>query len=67
MSNRNPDGHASLIDVDEAARMLGTSARHIRRLVAERRLPHVKVGHYLRFRPEDLDAFIDASYVSDQP
>lgn len=52
-----------LVDSDEAARTLGTSARHIRRLVAERRLPFVKVGAFVRFRREDLQAFIEDAHV----
>jgi excisionase family DNA binding protein len=35
----------------------------VRRLVRERRIPYVKVGHYVRFDPRDLDAFLDAGRV----
>jgi excisionase family DNA binding protein len=53
----------SLLDVDGAATYLGTSARHIRRLVAERRIPYTKLGPgrsaRLRFDTTKLDAWID--------
>jgi hypothetical protein len=33
----------------------------VRRLVAERRIPYVKVGRYVRFRPEDVEAWRDGN------
>ncbi len=33
-----------LVSIDELADHLGTSSRHIRRLIAERRVPYLKVG-----------------------
>jgi excisionase family DNA binding protein len=47
-----------LLDYVAAARRLDTSERHIRRLVAERRIPYVKVGKYVRFDPEALDQWV---------
>lgn len=52
-----------LLTVDEAAARLGTPARFVRRLVAERRIPFTKIGKYVRFRAEDIEAFIDAGRV----
>ena len=49
-----------LCSIDEAAEHLGVSVRFVRRLVAERRIRHIKVGHYVRFDRGDLDAFIAA-------
>jgi excisionase family DNA binding protein len=34
-----------LIDIAEVARGLGVDVRHVRRLVAERRIPFIKWGH----------------------
>lgn len=45
--------------VDEAAARLGVSVRFVRRLVAERRIPFVKVGKFVRFDPADLEEWID--------
>lgn len=52
-----------LLTIDEAALRLATTARHIRRLYGDGRLPVVHVGRAVRFRRADLDAFI-ASNVS---
>src|SRR2546421_670373 len=49
----------SLWNVDAVARRLGVQVRHIRRLVAERRIPYVKWGHLLRFDPAEIEAWLD--------
>jgi excisionase family DNA binding protein len=49
----------TLIDIPTAAEHLGTSPRHIRRLVAERRIPYLKLGHYVRFDPDELETWLD--------
>jgi excisionase family DNA binding protein len=57
-----PQG-ANLVDITRAAERLGVSVRYMRRLVAERRIPYVKLGHLLRFDPVELEAWIDAARV----
>ena len=61
--SRQPAGKApalpTLIDIATAAHHLGVTPRHIRRLVAERRIPYLKVGHYVRFDPGELQAWLD--------
>jgi excisionase family DNA binding protein len=52
------------LNAEEAAAYLNISERHIRRLVHEGRLAHLKFGSLLRFLPADLDSFIAASRVS---
>jgi excisionase family DNA binding protein len=54
---------ANLIDITRAAERLGVTVRYMRRLVAERRIPYVKLGHLLRFDPVELEAWIDAARV----
>ena len=49
----------TLIDLEGVARRLGVNERHVRRLVAERRIPFVKWGHLLRFDPATIDAWVD--------
>ncbi|MHB1486657.1 MAG: helix-turn-helix domain-containing protein [Acidimicrobiales bacterium] len=51
-------GRARLLDIEGLAEWLGTSVRHVRRLVAERRVPYLKVGHLVRFDPEDIAYWI---------
>ncbi len=47
------------LDIASAAAYLGTTTRHMRRLVAERRIPYLKIaGSKLRFLPDDLDAWL---------
>ena len=40
---------------------LGTTRRHVQRLVAERRMPFVKVGRFVRFDPAALDVWLDST------
>lgn len=56
----------ALIDVDQAADRLGVSVRWIRRAVAQRTIPFIKVGHYVRFEPSALDAYVDTNRVDAQ-
>lgn len=53
----------ALLDVEGAAAYLGTTERHIRRLVDERRIPFTKLGPgrsaRLRFDTARLDAWVD--------
>jgi excisionase family DNA binding protein len=48
-----------LLGVEEVAERLGVTPRYVRRLVAERRIRFVKVGHLLRFEGDDLDDWIE--------
>ena len=52
-----------LLTVEEAADILGTRVRFVRRLVAERRIRFYKVGKYVRFHPDDLTAYIQNGRV----
>jgi excisionase family DNA binding protein len=38
-----------LVDIETVAKLLGVGDRYVRRLVAERRIEFIKVGHYVRF------------------
>lgn len=48
-----------LLDWEAVAAILGTTPRHVRRLVNERRIAYVKVGRFVRFKAADVDAWID--------
>ena len=60
-----------LLTMDELAERLGVTHRHVRRLVAERRVPFVKVGRFVRFDPARISAWLDSNRVpgqrADQP
>jgi len=57
-----PDRQGSAVDkllnVDEAAVVLGTSSRFPRRLIAERRIRFVRVGRHVRIPASALDDFV---------
>lgn len=68
-SRQGPAGPESdhlpeLLDVDGVAQALGVNARYVRRLVAERRIPFIKWGRYLRFDPAEVSAWIDEARVA---
>ena len=46
-------------DVCGIAQHLAISERHVRRLVLERRIPHLKVGSLLRFEFDEVDAWVE--------
>jgi excisionase family DNA binding protein len=52
-----------LLDTDEVAKVLRVTPRHVRRLVAERRIPFVKVGRFVRFETGELDVWLDQQRV----
>jgi excisionase family DNA binding protein len=52
-----------LLDTQAVAEALGTTPRHVRRLVAERRVPFLKVGRFVRFDPGELDVWLDQQRV----
>jgi excisionase family DNA binding protein len=57
----------NLVGIDELADQLGTSSRHIRRLVAERRVPYLKMGSCVGFDPTDIAGWLERSRVSAPP
>lgn len=52
-----------LLTVPQAADMLGTGERFVRRLIAERRIRFVRVGRHVRLPESALDAFIREATV----
>ncbi len=52
-----------LLDSAELARRLRVTERHVRRLVAERRIPFVKVGRFVRFDEAQVAAWLARATV----
>ncbi len=52
-----------LLTMDELAERLGVTHRHVRRMVAERRVPFVRVGRFIRFDPAKIATWLDSSRV----
>jgi excisionase family DNA binding protein len=65
-ASRRPKAHASeshLIDIHEVAEVLCVTPRHIQRLVAERRIPYLKIGRFVRFDRAELSVWLDQQRV----
>ncbi len=56
-----------LLCIDELAERLGVTRRHVRRLVAEKRVPYMKVGRFVRFDPAAIASWLDESRVTVSP
>lgn len=58
-----PSTNPQLIDIETLSVQLGDSIRHLRRLIAENRIPYIKVGHFIRFDPEQIKRWlVDHTY-----
>ena len=53
-----------MLTTEEAAQYLGTTVRHLRRLVSDHELSRYKVGGRNRFADVDLDAWLEARRVA---
>ena len=51
--------HRAPLNAAGAAEYLGVPERFVKRLRFERRIPSIKIGKYVRYSPDDLDAFIE--------
>jgi excisionase family DNA binding protein len=47
-----------LLTIDQLAQRLGITVRHVRRLVAEKRVPYYKVGRLVRFDPAEITTWL---------
>ena len=56
----------ALLATAGAAERLGTTERHVRELVYRREIPFVKVGRLVRFRPDDLDEYVQSRTIAPQ-
>jgi excisionase family DNA binding protein len=57
--------HRPPMDSRQAAEYLGITERWLRRARAERRVPFVKMGKFVRYRPDDLDEWLDRQKIDD--
>ncbi|SFT53918.1 DNA binding domain-containing protein, excisionase family [Geodermatophilus amargosae] len=63
----SPSDADELLTASQAGDYLHTSERFIRRLIAERRIPYLKLGRHVRLQRSALDAFIASSRVPQRP
>jgi excisionase family DNA binding protein len=52
-----------LLTIEELADHLGVTVRHVRRLIAENRVPYVKWRHFIRFDPAEIASWLDAGQL----
>ncbi len=64
MKQASPIQQGPTIDVAGAAVFLGLSQRTVRRLIADRAIPHRRFATLVRFTQQDLDDFVAGSRVS---
>jgi len=57
LHHQRDDEAAPLLDIEDVSVRLNITVRHVRRLVAERRIPYLKVGHLVRFDPNEIRAW----------
>lgn len=57
---------ASLLSIEQLADWLGVTDRFIRRLVAERRIPFLKIGKFIRFDPAEIEPWLDSQRVAER-
>jgi excisionase family DNA binding protein len=50
-----------LLTTEQLAEHLGVTQRHVRRLVAEKRVPYVKWRRFIRFDPAEIAAWLDSA------
>ena len=58
-TNNDRRGNREMLDTRGVAAYIASSVCHVRRLVAERRIPHYKVGHFVRFDRAEIDDWLD--------
>lgn len=56
--------HAPTMDAKAAASYLGMSQAWIRKQVSGKTLPYLKIGRSVRFKLEDLSAYVEAHRVT---
>ncbi len=58
MTDSKLDSIPELMSIDQLAQRLAITVRHVRRLVAERRVPYYKVGRLIRFDPDEIGEWL---------
>ena len=66
-NNRRRAFRPPLLDIEELAQWLGVEQGFVRRLIAQRRIPFVKIGKFVRFDPDEISVWIDNRRVSLEP
>ena len=54
---------ANLLTVKDVAEKLGVKEQLVYRLKSEHKIPHVQIGGVIRFRPSDIEEWLEKSVV----
>lgn len=60
----SPPQFQPLLTVDEVAELLRLSSRTIRRLIADKKLPVVRIGRAVRVRAEAVESLINGQAIT---
>jgi excisionase family DNA binding protein len=52
------------LDVPAIAEQLGTSRDHVRRMARSGRIPHFRIGGFIRFDPDEITEWLESRHVS---
>lgn len=63
MESTTPQIAINLIDYKTAAALLHIKPQSLRRMVSQRRVPHLHIGRLVRFDIQDLKKFLDSQKV----
>jgi excisionase family DNA binding protein len=55
-----------LLDIAGVAERLSVTERFVRRLIFERRIPFLKIGHFVRFEPAEIERWITETRVPER-
>ncbi len=59
-----PQGGRPPMSSAELSRRLGVSERFVRKLVATRQIPYLKIGRLVRFEEQDVDDYLKSRRVT---
>lgn len=57
--NEEEPGLPNLMRIEAVAEHLGVTVRYVRRLVQERRIPYLKLGHFILFDRIEIAAWLE--------
>jgi len=52
-----------LLSIDTLADHLGVTERFVRRLVEDNRVSYLKIGKFVRFHPDDINAWLENTRI----
>lgn len=64
MTENNAILDKKLLDIESVASLMGISINTIYSWVNQRKIPHIKVGRLLRFRPETIQKWIEEREIA---